>query len=472
LKGPTPALSSPHRLSRDDDVALVLHTSGTTATPKRVPLTHKNLCSSAFFVRDTLNLKSSDRCLNLMPLFHIHGLIGGLLSSLAAGASFAAPAKFDGDCFFDCLDELKPTWYTAVPAIHQAILRCAQDRAETIGESRLRFIRSSSAPLSPKVMTELEEVFKVPVIEAYGMTEAAHQITSNPLPPFERKKGSVGIATTTDVAIMDEEGKFLPAREIGEIVIRGANVAAGDEAEKANQGAFTNGWFRTGDLGYFDAEGYLFLTGRLKEIINRGGETISAREIDDALLEHPDILQAAAFAIPHPTLGETVAAAVVLRDNSQVTEAKIRQHLVNRLADFKTPARLLFVDDLPKTSTGKIRRADLAERVVNELSTDFGAPKNELELLVAGIYADVLGIQQISAGDNFFTLGGDSIRATQIISRVRSLFSVNLSIGTLFTKPTVGELAKEIIASAEALDEASKAAMLLELKELSHGDRD
>jgi acyl carrier protein len=270
---------------------------------------------------------------------------------------------------------------------------------------------------------------------------------------------------------MDAEGKFLPAGKIGEIVIRGPNVTSGDEFEEANQGAFTNSWFRTGDLGYFDAGGYLFLTGRLKEIINRGGETIAAREIDDALLEHPDILQAAAFAIPHPTLGETVAAAVVMRANSPVTEAEIRQHLVGRLADFKTPARLLFVDDIPKTATGKIRRTELAERVVNELSTDFAAPKNELALLVAGIYADVLGIQQISADDNFFALGGDSLRATQVISRVRSLFSVNLSIGTLFTKPTVAELAEEIIVSAEALDEASKAAILLELKELSHTDR-
>jgi acyl carrier protein len=316
-------------------------------------------------------------------------------------------------------------------------------------------------------MAELEEVFKVPVIEAYGMTEASHQITINPLPPLERRRGSVGVATHTDVAIMDQAGNVLSAGSRGEIVLRGVNVTPGYEPEEANKESFTNGWFRTGDLGYFDADGYLFLTGRLKEIINRGGEKISAREIDEALLEHPDILQAAAFAIPHSSLGETVAAAVVVRDNTQTIESKIRKHLVDRLSDFKVPTRLLIVDDIPKNSTGKVRRADLAETFAERLKNDFVAPKNKLEEIVAGIYADVLGAQQIGASDNFFALGGDSLSATQVISRVRSLFSVNLPIATLFLKATVAELADEIAASVEALDENSKAAIFAELKELS-----
>jgi acyl-CoA synthetase (AMP-forming)/AMP-acid ligase II/acyl carrier protein len=412
-------------------------------------------------------LKSSDRCLNVMPLFHIHGLVGGLLASLAAHASFVATPDFNVDQFFEWMSELLPTWYTAVPAIHQAILGRSRDQAETMIKDRLRFIRSSSAPLASKVLEELERVFKVPVIEAYGMTEASHQISSNPLPPCERKRGSVGVASITEVAIVDDEGNFLTAGKIGEIVLRGANVTSGYEPEQMNQEAFSNGWFRTGDLGYLDADGYLFLTGRLKENVNRGGENISPREIDDVLLEHPDILQAAVFAISHPTLGETVAAAVVLRDDSQVTESKIREYLSERLANFKIPTRILMVDDIPKTSTGKVRRADLALIFAEPLKSEFVAPKNDLEALVAGIYVDVLGSQQVGSGDNFFALGGDSLRATQVISRVRSLFAVNLSIATVFTKPTVAELAKEIAASVESIDEGSKTVILALLRELS-----
>jgi acyl-CoA synthetase (AMP-forming)/AMP-acid ligase II/acyl carrier protein len=467
VKGSALSSLARNRLPNPDDVALILPTSGTTSKPKKVLLTHRNLCASALAIRDSLRLKSSDRCLNVMPLFHIHGLVGGLLASLAAHASFVATPDFNVDQFFEWMSELLPTWYTAVPAIHQAILGRSRDQAETMIKGRLRFIRSSSAPLASKVLEELERVFKVPVIEAYGMTEASHQISSNPLPPCERKRGSVGVASITEVAIVDDEGNFLTAGKIGEIVLRGANVTSGYEPEQMNQEAFSNGWFRTGDLGYLDADGYLFLTGRLKENVNRGGENISPREIDDVLLEHPDILQAAVFAISHPTLGETVAAAVVLRDDSQVTESKIREYLSERLANFKIPTRILMVDDIPKTSTGKVRRADLALIFAEPLKSEFVAPKNDLEALVAGIYVDVLGSQQVGSGDNFFALGGDSLRATQVISRVRSLFAVNLSIATVFTKPTVAELAKEIAASVESIDEGSKTVILALLRELS-----
>jgi acyl-CoA synthetase (AMP-forming)/AMP-acid ligase II/acyl carrier protein len=467
LKASAPVSSARYRLAEPDDVALVLHTSGTTSKPKRVPLTHRNLYASAFSVRETLKLTSSDRCLSVMPLFHIHGLIGGLLSSLAAGASFALTPNFDGNCFFDWMKELNPTWYTAVPTIHQAILRCARERIETIETSRLRFIRSSSAPLPRRVMAQLEEVFKVPVIEAYGMTEASHQITSNPLPPSERKVGSVGTATHTEVAIMDEAGNVLAAGKRGEIVLRGASVTPGYEPNEANKESFTNGWFRTGDLGYFDSDGYLFLTGRLKETINRGGEKISPCEIDEALLDHPDVLQAVAFATFHPSLGEDIAAVVVVRDQLQTTEASIRDYLIGQLATFKMPSHLLIVDDIPKSSTGKVQRAGLAKTFAERLQGGFVAPKNNLEALVARIYADVLEIQQVSASDNFFALGGDSLRATQVISRVRSLFSVNLPIATLFLKTTVAELAEEIAASAEALDQNSKAATFTESRVLS-----
>jgi oxalate---CoA ligase len=461
LKASGSISSAPQHTLEPGSVALILHTSGTTARPKRVPLTHRNLCASAFSIRETLALTCADRCLGVMPLFHIHGLIGGLLSTLAAGASFASTPNFDASRFFDWIEELKPTWYTAVPAIHEAILRSGRDRMGTIRKSRLRLIRSSSAPLSGKTRVELEELFKVPVIEAYGMTEAAHQITSNPLPPLERKAGSVGVATDTRVGIINEAGNFLAAGNGGEIVLRGPNVMRGYEAN--NDGAFTNGWFRTGDHGYVDGEGYLFITGRLKEIINRGGEKISPHEIDQALLEHPDVLQAVAFPMSHPSLGEDIAAVVVVRNPTQASEASIRGHLAARLAAFKIPSRVLIVDEIPKSSIGKMRRANLAEIFAERLRDGFVAPKNKLEALVAAIYADVLGTQPIGAHDNFFALGGDSLRAMQVISRVRSLFAVNLPIATLFSKATVAELALEIAASVEGLEPMAKDAVVAEL---------
>ncbi len=470
LKASGPVSSAPQHPPEPGNVALILHTSGTTSKPKRVPLTHSSLCASAFAVRDSLALTSQDRCLGVMPLFHIHGLVGGLLSSLAAGASFVSAPAFDASCFFDWMKEFRPTWYTAVPAIHQEILRCARERMEAVRAARLRFIRSASAPLSRNLIMGLEEVFKAPVIEAYGMTEASHQISSHRLPPSGREAGSVGIPTHTEVAVMDHAGNVLAPDNRGEIVIRGTSVTTGYEPDGLNKEAFTHGWFRTGDLGYLDSGGNLFLTGRLKEIINRGGEKISPREIDEALLDHPDVLEAVAFAIPHASLGDDIAAAVVVRNPVDTTEASVREYLVNRLAPFKLPSRLLIVEDIPKSSTGKVRREAVAEMFAERMEKIFTAPKDDLETLVAGIFADVLEVQPVGANDNFFVLGGDSLRGTQVISRVRSLFSINLPIATLFSKATVAELAREIAASVEALDENEKEAIYEELREVSKGD--
>jgi oxalate---CoA ligase len=452
LKASAAVLSGPPSPIEPGDVALILHTSGTTSKSKRVPLTHRNLCTSAYAVRDTLALTGADRCLGIMPLFHIHGLVGGLLSSLAAGASFAVTPNSDLSFFFDWMTEFRPTWYTAVPTFHQAILWHARKRVEGIESGVLRFVRSSSAPLVPTLMTQLEEVFKAPVIEAYGMTEAAHQVTSNPLPPRERKAGSVGLPSDTEVAIMDEAGNLLPAGSRGEVVIRGANVTTGYEPDEGNNGSFTKGWLRTGDLGYFDSDGYLFLVGRLKEVINRGGEKISPREIDDALLEHPNVLEAAAFPILHASLGEDIAAVVVVRDPTPITEASLRDHLMSRLAAFKVPSRLLIADEIPKSPTGKIRRPALAETFAGRLQAGFIAPTNNLENAVAKIYADVLELPSVGIHDNFFALGGDSLRAMQVISRVRSLFSVNLPIAILFLKTTVAQLAQEIAISLDSFE--------------------
>ncbi len=346
------------------DVALVLHTSGTTARPKIVPLAQANLAASAGHIATSLALGPQDVCLNIMPLFHIHGLIAAVCASLAAGAGVSCTPGFNAFRFFDWLATVRPGWYTAVPTMHQAILLRAGSHRAGAKAAGLRFIRSSSASLPPQVMAALEETFAAPVIEAYGMTEAAHQMAANPLPPRARKPGSVGIAAGPEIAVMAEDGALLPAGEIGEVVIRGPNVTAGYENNPAaNEKAFTNGWFRTGDQGRLDAEGYLFLTGRLKELINRGGEKISPLEIDGVLMDHPAVAQVVTFALPHATLGEEVAAAVVLHAGQEVSEHAIRDFAASRLAPFKVPRKILFLEEIPKGATGKLQRIGLAEKL-------------------------------------------------------------------------------------------------------------
>jgi acyl-CoA synthetase (AMP-forming)/AMP-acid ligase II len=356
--------SAPAGSAGPDDVALVLHTSGTTSRPKIVPLLHRNVCASARNIRTTLRLTPDDRCMNVMPLFHIHGLMAPVLASLSAGASVACTPGFNALKFFSWLDEIQPTWYSAVPTMHQALLSRAGRNEESVARARLRFIRSSSASLPPQVLAKLEDTFGVPVVEAYAMTEASHQMTCNPLPPGVRKAGTVGPAAGPEVAVMDGEGNLLEPGAVGEIVIRGPNVTLGYENNpEANAAAFTNGWFRTGDQGVMDEDRYVTLTGRLKEIINRGGEKISPKEVDEVLMDHPAVQQVVTFAVPHDKLGEEVAAAVVLREGTEATEAEIRDFAAERLAAFKVPRTVLVLDEIPKGPTGKLRRIGLAEQL-------------------------------------------------------------------------------------------------------------
>ena len=364
LDGSAGGLAATGGAATEEDVALVLHTSGTTSRPKIVPLSHRNVTRSARNIGDTLRLEDGDRCLNIMPLFHIHGLIAAVLASLGAGGSTYCAPGFNALRFFGWLGEARPSWYTAVPTMHQAILARAGRNQEAIAANPLRFIRSSSASLPPQVLAELEKTFGCPVVESYGMTEAAHQMASNPLPPAERKPGSVGIAAGPEVAVMALDGTLLPTETEGEVVIRGENVTLGYENNpKANEEGFSDGWFRTGDQGVLDAEGYLRITGRLKEIINRGGEKISPREVDEVLMDHPDVAQAVTFAMPHPKLGEEVAAAVVAREGAAPEERGLRDFAAQRLADFKVPRKILVLDEIPKGATGKLQRIGLADKL-------------------------------------------------------------------------------------------------------------
>lgn len=429
-----------------DDIALILHTSGTASTPKRVPLTHANLVASARNVAAVLALSPEDRCLNVMPLFHVHGLVAGLLSSLVSGGSVVCAPGYDGSGFLDWLEDCRPTWYTAVPTIHQSLLSEMDGRGiSKITSHSLRLIRSSSSPLPTRMMASLEDRLGVPVIEAYGMTEASHQIASNPLPPCPRKPGSVGRASGVEVAVLGPDGRAQPANTEGEIVIRGESVLSGYESDGGtNDAAFVDGWFRTGDSGSVDQNGYITLTGRLKERINRGGEKIAPREIDDALLDHPAVARAIAFALPHCTLGEDVAAAVVLRDGAEATETDLRSYLLGRLAAFKVPSRFVFVDELPVGPTGKPQRTGLADALAGRLAEPFRPPATPVEISLAEIWAEVLRADRISAADNFFLLGGDSLAAARVLTRIGRRFGVRLTLRQAFESPRLEDLAIQV----------------------------
>jgi acyl-CoA synthetase (AMP-forming)/AMP-acid ligase II len=348
------------------DVALVLHTSGSTGRPKRVPLRHKNLAHSAANIVHTYVLSQTDVSMCVMPLFHVHGLVASTLATFLSGGTVVIPPKFDPLGFWRVVREYRATWWSGVPTMFQVLLARAGNKRPTGAES-LRFMRSCSTPISADVIHRMEELFGVPLVEAYGMTEAAHQMASNPLPPRLRKPGSVGMPADVRVSILDEQGKHLHGSEQrGEVVIRGANVFSGYEGDpKVNSGSFVDGWFRTGDEGYLDEDGYLHLTGRLKEIINRAGEKISPREIDTVLMKNPAVSEAVTFGAQPPKLGEEVAASVVLHENEVQSEASLLTYCSEHLAEYKCPKKLYIVDRIPQTATGKIRRNAVAAALMN-----------------------------------------------------------------------------------------------------------
>jgi acyl-CoA synthetase (AMP-forming)/AMP-acid ligase II len=340
--------------------ALVLHTSGTTSRPKRVPLRHRNLLTSADNIVRSYALTPDDVSLCIMPLFHVHGLVASTLATFASGGTVVVPRRYSPLGFRPLMEATRPTWFSASPTPHQLILTRIQDKRPP-GCERLRFVRSCSAALAPAQMELMEDRFGVPVLEAYGMTEASHQMASNPLPPDRRLPGSVGRGTGVEIAILDDSGDELLSGASGEVAVRGPNVIDGYENNpQANASSFTRGWFRTGDLGLLDTDGYLRLLSRIKELINRGGEKIAPREIDEVLEAHPAVKEAVSFGVPHPTWGEEVGAAVVL--NEPVTEKELLAHARSRLADFKVPRHLYIVDSIPKTPTGKIQRRFVAEQ--------------------------------------------------------------------------------------------------------------
>lgn len=361
LQGVSGRVPAPEPTS--EDIALILHTSGSTGRPKRVPLRHFNLAVSAANIANTYALAEDDVSLCVMPLFHVHGLIGSVMSTLVSGGTVVVPTKFNALTFWKTVGENRVTWYSGVPTMHQVLLARAHHKPAEAAS--LRFVRSCSAPLSAELIHKIEDLFGVPFVEAYGMTEAAHQMTSNPLPPRHRKAGSVGVGAGLRVSILDKEGNHLANGQRGEVAIQGANVFRGyANNPDANTRAFANGWFRTGDEGWLDIDCYLHLTGRIKDIIIRGGENVAPHEVDEVLLKHPAVSAAVTFGFTHPTLGEEVAAAVVLHEPHGATETALIKHCRELLAEYKCPKKIYLVKSIPTTATGKIRRRAVAVALV------------------------------------------------------------------------------------------------------------
>jgi acyl-CoA synthetase (AMP-forming)/AMP-acid ligase II/acyl carrier protein/NRPS condensation-like uncharacterized protein len=455
------------------DDAFILLTSGTTSRPKTIPLTHAAVCQSAYNVGATIELGPQDRLLSVLPLFHGHGLISGVIAALAAGSSVVCTPGFDAAAFFNWLTEFRPTWYTAVPTIHRAVLEAAERHKERARQSSLRLIRSASSTLPPKVLRGLEVLFDVPVIDTFGMTEAATQIAANPLQ--RRKPGSVGVAVGAEIAILDDVGRQLSSRQRGEIALRGPTITRGyDNDDAATREAFRGGWFRTGDLGYLDRDGYLFIVGRVKEVINRGGQKVAPGEVEDALLRHPDVIDAAVYAAPHERLEADVAAAVVLRPDAKVNAQKLRSFVRKRLADFKVPGLIQIVPEIPKGAGGKIKRAELAAALaVSEPAgrrREKAAPCSQLEREIAKIWSDLLELEQIGNDQDVFALGVDSITVTQMISRLRECFGVDLSFKDIFQAPTVAALAARLQRSKKSADSASSS-LLDSTKDNAHAEK-
>lgn len=428
------------------DASIILHTSGTTAKPKIVPLSKENIFSASKNIVKVLKLTSKDICLSSMPLFHVHGLMVAI-STLFSGGTLVCAEKFEPNNFFDWIKKYKPTWYTGSPTVHQTIIEQAEKKK--IKNTKLRFIRSSSAPLQPMVLEKLESIFQAPVAESYGMTEACLQITSNLLPPGKRKPGSAGKPIGLSLKIVNKKGKIAKPGEIGEIYIKGDNVIrAYENNTEANKSSFLSGWLKTGDLGFLDKDGYLFINGRVKEMINKGGENISPREIDEAILRCPNVMQAVAFSMPHKSLGEDVAAAVILKKKDAKAEKKIRIFLIKELSSYKIPSVFYFVDELPKTAAGKLKRVGLYDFLESKKDHK-NVPKltaNRLDRMILKIWQNILNLKNIGLNDNFFEIGGDSLKITLILAELEKR-GVKLTYEQFISLPSISGLKQTINSS-------------------------
>jgi acyl carrier protein len=437
-----------------EDIAIILLTSGTTGRSKLVPLTHRNLTAGARNVAASISLSPDDRVLSMWEQYHVGGVVDLLLAPLAAGSSIISAGGFSADRALELLASHRPTWFQGVPTTIRELYHRARERRPNWHDSSLRFLRSVASALPPEWMHDLESYFNVPVIQTFGMTEAAPLITSTRLPPALRKPNSTGVPCGTTIAVIDSEGRELPAGDTGEVAVRGANVFSGYlEEPEVNAASFRQGWFLTGDLGRLDPDGELFLVGRTKDMINRGGEKISPREVEDALLTHPSIEEAAVFAVSHPTLGEDLGAAVVFRRGEVATTVDIKAFVSSRLAPFKVPQRYIVLPELPKSSVGKVQRSQVAALYLQSLKqTHRIAPSNGLEAALAKIWAEDLDLEPDAVGveDLFVELGGDSLSSLRILLAAENLLGTKIPEDASEHFHTVRSMAEYLIERGSA----------------------
>jgi oxalate---CoA ligase len=467
LEGGTRKRADRPGFAEPDDVALMVCTSGSTSRPKMAPLTHRNVCSGAANNVLQLGLTARDRCLCITAMFYTQGVLVSVFSSLMAGGSAVCTSGYDPARFFEWLDEFSPTWYSAPTAMQRSILEHSARHPGAVSRARIRVIRCTSSPAGPDFIHQMEELFRAPMLNTYGLTETGSTIAGERLPPAARKPGSLGVAVGSEIAIVDALGRKLPPGQVGEVVARGPSIIAAYEADAAvNRQSFIDGWLRTGDLGTLDQDGYLFLTGRIKEIINRGGEKISPAEIDAVLNAHPAVMEATAFAIPEKRLDEDVAAAVVLREGvegSEQLERELREFCATRLAPTKVPRRIVFVAETPKTPTGKIVRIGMAERLGlgpsqakktapaadRDAPARAKGPRGIVEMVLLHIWEEELGQRPIGIDDNFFDLGGDSLVGARLLTRVESIFAKKLGLASLLEGFTVQRMASLVSKSRQ-----------------------
>jgi len=425
---------------RVGDVALVSHTSGTTSLPKIVPLAQHAVAEAARAYADIRSIGAHDRVLLLAPLYSIPGLCRNLIPALMVGGSAVCPPGLDAARFVEWLDRYRPTHYFGAAAQHLAILDILESHAAPVRHC-LRFVFSGATMLPTAAVERLERILGVPVLEGYGMTETGSIAQTLP-PPAHSPRGSVGRASNAEVAIMDADGHHLAADETGEIVVRGSEVFDGYEGDpQADAEAFRAGWFRTGDLGRIDRDGFIFIAGRLKDLINRGGTKIAPSVVEDALTRHAQVLEAAAYGVPHPTLGEDVSAVVILRRGASATEAELRDFARARLAAFLVPTRVIAVPSIPRGALGKVKRGELAALAARHDPIKRVAARDPGEALVLGVFADVLGRDDIGVDDNFFQLGGDSMTCARARARIAASCGVELPVNAVFLQPTAAALA-------------------------------
>lgn len=441
------SVSRPRILDHDDTelppgTALLMQTSGTTAKPKIIPLTHQNVLSAALGIVDWFDLKPEDVCLNPMPLHHMHGMVTAGTASLLAGSAVCCLEAFKAPSFHEALGTLQPTWFTGSPTMHLALKNFYDRGVDRVPTTRLRFFRSSSAPLPASIIADLESLFSAPLMETYGLTETASMVCANPLPPRERKVGSVGVAVGAEIKVFNEEGRELPAREPGEVVIRGPSVIrhylGNDEANKA---LFHDDWLRTGDIGFLDEDDYLFIVGRSKELIKRGGLSVYPDEVDNALVAHPSVAESASFSVPHPTLGEELVSAIVPVAGQPPLEHDLRSYLSGQLSTYKVPAAILIVPYLPKNEAGKIMRREVPKHFQSAFEPRNQPPANELEQTLLDLWRKTLARADFGVDDNVLLLGADPIRSGELAEQLHTRTGLRLSVKDILAKPTVRTMA-------------------------------